>query len=108
MRKYPDDKLRKIEEVLIAARRGRGEVKPDDTFARNVMSRVRQTQALSSNQIGNGMDFRNVWRFAFVTSVMALIILACSLDADFSGIQFAESVAGDPSTIMLVETFAPI
>lgn len=108
MRRNPDEKIREVEDVLIAAHRGRVAAEPVDSFARDVMFQVRQMRAPTFEPIRNGTDSRTVWRFAFVSGLMALIFLAYSLNVDLSGIQFAQSVVGDPSTLMLAETLAAI
>ncbi len=108
MKRNPDEKIRRVEEALIAAHRGRAAAGPGNAFARNVMFQVRQAGARSFEPARNGTDSRTVWRFAFVSGLVAIMFLAYSLDFDFSGVQFAQSVVGDPSTLMLVETFAAI
>ncbi len=108
MRNRHNEKVHTVEEALIAAHRRRISDKPDDAFARNVMFEVRQVRAKSLEQPRNGTESRVVWGFAVASSLMAIAIFAYSLNIDVSGIQFAQSVVGDPSTVMMAEAFADI
>ncbi len=108
--KKNNEKIRRVEEALIAAHRARGAAGPDDEFVRRVMLHIRRLGIEALGKPQKAIEQGLIWQFAAVTCAIALIFLVYTLSFDFSTIQYdaAQTVLGDPSGLMLVETIAVI
>ncbi len=108
--KKDDEKVRKVEEALISAHHGRTEPAPDDEFVRRVMFQIRRLGKDALQMPQRGIEQRLIWQFAAVSCVIALFFLIYTLNFDFSTIQYdaAQAALGDPSGLILAETFAVI
>ncbi|MHC1727188.1 MAG: hypothetical protein AB9866_14475 [Syntrophobacteraceae bacterium] len=102
--------IRKVEQALIAAHRGRKAPERDDAFIRKVMLQVRRMGSHPLDSSPGRVEFRSVWAFAAATCCLAILFLAYAGGADLSAIQYqaVQSFVEDSSNIVLAEAFALI
>jgi len=103
MNKHGDD-MGKIEEALIHAYRKPVEIEAGPLWQQAVMARVLAESAIEH---GNGFGYgRTVWRLAFVTCLVALLLATYVLDSDLGDqYQVAELFLDDTAGLDLARSF---